>query len=231
MAGIGCEAPRAGGDLDATPRVIESTQRYRKKYVLAPGDELDVVVRQTPEVSRSCVVRPDGYISLPLLDDVEAAGLTIEDLDHSITERLGKTLTDPDVTVVATNVRPAEIFVAGEVRAPAAIALRDAPTAAQAIIRAGGFKDSACPQCVAVIRLVGDRLVAQVVEVGIAGQPGPYLTLQNVAMQSDDIVFVPKSGVAQFRRWIDDYVNAPVATLSPILQTYFQYRLIFELAN
>src|SRR5262249_10774254 len=66
-------------------QILKSETRFTKQYVLAPGDQIEVVVRAVPEVSRTVVIRPDGNISLPLLNDVMAAGMTAQELDANLT--------------------------------------------------------------------------------------------------------------------------------------------------
>src|SRR5512146_1068664 len=79
----GCVSPRAHkyAAQAEPPPPIQSEARYRKEYVLCPGDQIEVLVRRVPEVSRAVIVRPDGMISLPMLDAVPAAGLTVSELD------------------------------------------------------------------------------------------------------------------------------------------------------
>jgi len=222
-----CQSPRASGELTVTPEVAESTRRYKKEYLLSPGDSVDVVVRRHADVSRACVVRPDGYISLPLLDDVEAAGLSINELDARLTELLSERLRDPEVTVVATQTRPPVVYVLGEVVRPQPVQLRQASTAIQAIAYSGGFKNSAETESVAVIRLTEEgKLRAIMVELELSGQPAPYMALQNFLLGPDDIVFVPKRGISQLNEWLNAYVNQPLTGINTLLTTYTNYRLI-----
>ena len=72
----GCAAQRASKmEIPAGPRVMQSAMRFRKEYVLTPGDQIEVNVRRFPEITRALAVRPDGLITLPLLNDVTAAGM------------------------------------------------------------------------------------------------------------------------------------------------------------
>lgn len=222
-----CVAPQTELDLTVVPRVQEGTGRYRKEYLLGPGDTLDVVVLNHGNLSRKVVVRPDGFVSLPVLDDVRAQGLSIRELDEAITAGLSARLVDPEVTVIATSVRPAMVYVFGEVRAVAPIPLRDAATAAQAIARAGGFTDDAAKRYVTVLRLNEDgRLAALTPSREANAQPDPYIYLHNVPLQPDDMIIVPERGIAQFDRWIDSYLNRPLSGVNSVLGTYLSFRLI-----
>src|SRR5262249_16890879 len=123
-AALACESAMPSGSLTAPPAVLQSLQRYRAEYVLAPGDVVDVLVRDNTAVWGSWLIGPDGFISLPLLDDVSASGLTVRELDARVTELFGKRLREPEVTVIATTVRPAMVYVFGEVEQQKAVPLR-----------------------------------------------------------------------------------------------------------
>jgi len=106
-------------------------------YVIGADDTLHITVWKEPEMSATLPVRPDGKISLPLLDDVQAAGMTPMQLAASIKEKLKKYIADPRVTVVVTAMNSQRIFVAGEVNHPGAMALLPHMTMLQAISSAG----------------------------------------------------------------------------------------------
>jgi polysaccharide export outer membrane protein len=106
-------------------------------YVIGADDTLRISVWKEPDMNATLPVRPDGKISLPLLDDVQAAGLTPLQLKDSIKEKLKKYISDPRVTVVVTAMNSQRIFVAGEVNHPGAMALLPHMTMLQAISSAG----------------------------------------------------------------------------------------------
>jgi polysaccharide export outer membrane protein len=223
-----CVNPRAANvGVPAPPAVVQSTVRFRKEYVITPGDHLEVTVRRSPEVSRTVVVRPDGFITIPIANDVAAAGLTPMQLKDKLTSLLAQRLLNPEVTVIATQVKPAMVYVVGDVNAPQAVPLSNASTALQAIGLAGGFKRSAADRAVAVIRLSEDGFVrALPVDVTVKGQPGPYMAARAVPLMADDIIFVPENGRSQFTRALDDFVNRPLGGLSAVVSTYVNFRLI-----
>ena len=210
--------------IDVKPEVAMATKRYRKEYIMAPGDEIDVVVLKHAEVSRPCVIRSDGYISLPMLDDVKAAGLSPTQLDERLTELFSARLTDPEVTVIATQVRPPMVFVAGEVGATTVVLLRDAPTAAEAVLRAGGFTNWAKAKSVLIIRLRDDnRLIAMHVDMrGLRGQEAPYMALRCMPLQADDIVFVPKTRIYQVSLFVEQHINTILTGVNSVLNTWNQ---------
>ena len=106
--------------------------------MIGPEDVLNVNVWKEAEVSGSVPVRPDGKISLPLLNDIQAAGSTPMQLTNQITEKLKKFLTDPHVTVTVTAVNSRRVYIIGEVARPGAFPLQPNMTVLQALTSAGG---------------------------------------------------------------------------------------------
>jgi len=228
LALLGCAGQRAHvAKIPAPPEVVSSEARFRKEYVLVPGDQIEVAVRGVTEASRTLTIRPDGYISLPIAAEVMASGLTPRELGEKLTEVLSARLLKPEVTVIASQIRQPMVYVQGEVAAPAALPFRTAPTAMQAIASAGGFRRTAANRDVAIIRLSEDGYLQAIrVVANVGGQPGPYMALQTALLQPDDIVFVPESGRSQFGRVVDDFLNRPVQGVNALLGTYLNFKLI-----
>jgi len=107
------------------------------EYVIGPEDALHIAVWREADLTASLPVRPDGKISLPLLDDVQAAGLTPKQLADSITEKLKKYIADPRVTVVVTQINSKRIFINGEVLHPGPMTMLPSMTVLQALSSAG----------------------------------------------------------------------------------------------
>lgn len=107
------------------------------EYVIGADDTLHISVWKEPDLTETLPVRPDGKISMPLLNDVQAAGLTPTQLSTSITEKLKKYITDPRVTVVVTAMNSRRIFVTGEVNHSGPMALLPHMTMLQALSEAG----------------------------------------------------------------------------------------------
>ncbi len=106
-------------------------------YVIGADDTLHISVWKEPDLTVTVPVRPDGKISLPLLDDVQAAGITPMQLSGSIRDKLKKYIADPRVTVVVTAMNSRRIFVTGEVTHPGAMPLLPNMTMLQALSSAG----------------------------------------------------------------------------------------------
>lgn len=108
-------------------------------YVIGPQDVLDINVWKEPSVSRTVPVRTDGKISLPLIDDVQAAGLTPMQLTTSLTEKLKKYIEDPQVTVIVSQINSQRIYIIGQVQRPGAYPLLPGMNILQALSTAGGL--------------------------------------------------------------------------------------------
>ena len=121
-------------------------------YTIGPQDVLDISVWKEPELTRSVPVRPDGKISLPLLNDVQAAGLTPSELAAQITTNLKKFVTAPQVTVIVTAINSQRVFIIGEVLRPGAFPLLPGMTVLQALSSAGGFTQFASLSKIYILR-------------------------------------------------------------------------------
>jgi polysaccharide biosynthesis/export protein len=123
-----------------------------RDYRLGPEDVIDVFVWKEPDLSTSVVIRPDGKISLPLANELQASGKTAAELQQEITERLRIYLTQPVVNVMVKQINSLKISVLGEVRKPDVYRIKNRVTVLDAIAMAGGFTDLARPNRVIVLR-------------------------------------------------------------------------------
>lgn len=126
-------------------------------YVIGAQDVLDINVWKEVELTRSIPVRPDGKISLPLLNDVQAAGLTPMQLSAQITEGLKKFVTNPQVTVIVSAINSQRIYILGEAARPGAYPLLPGMTVLQALSSAGGFTMFANMKKIYVLRQEGGK--------------------------------------------------------------------------
>jgi polysaccharide biosynthesis/export protein len=137
----------AAGDSTAAKSVTTDPN-----YVIGPQDVLDINVWKEAELTRLVPVRPDGKISMPLLNDVQAAGLTPGQLAAQITEGLKKFVTNPQVTVIVTQINSQRIYILGEATRPGAYPLLPSMTVLQALSSAGGFTIFANTKKIYVLR-------------------------------------------------------------------------------
>jgi polysaccharide export outer membrane protein len=224
LAAGACSLPKSDVErVPTTPEVIRSSVRFQKEYLLMAGDQVEISVWRTPEVSRTVFIRPDGFVSLPLVQEVKAEGLTPRELAASITKALSTRLLKPEVTVIPMQVRQPMVYVLGDVRAPGGFPVRNAVTAAQAIALAGGALRSGSEGETTLIRLSEDGYLEAIAIGGqfSISQPGPYVTLAGTMLKADDIVFVPETGRSQVMRILSD-------VLVPF-QIYLNYKLIEQL--
>jgi polysaccharide export outer membrane protein len=112
---------------------IKKSATADPNYVIGAQDVLDINVWKEPDVSRVVPVRPDGKISLPLLNDVQAAGLTPAQLAAQITESLKKYVTSPQVTVIVATINSQRVYILGEVTRPGAFPLLPGMSVLQAL--------------------------------------------------------------------------------------------------
>lgn len=127
------------------------------QYVIGPEDVLYVHVWKEEALSRTVPVRTDGKISLPLVNDVQAAGLTPLQLREILTQKFKVFIDNPNVSVVVTEANSMKVYVSGQVKAPGVYRLRSETTVLQIIPMAGGFTDWANQKKILIIRNEGGR--------------------------------------------------------------------------
>jgi len=167
------QAPEASSDSD---------------YVIGADDTLRISVWKEPDLSETLPVRPDGKISMPLLNDIPAAGLSPLQLKESITEKLKKFIADPRVTVVVTSMASRRIFVTGEVVHTGPMTLLPHMTVLQALSQAG-FTQFANPKAIYLLRTENGKQVKlpfNYKEVVKGNHPE-----QNIVLKPGDTVVVP----------------------------------------
>jgi polysaccharide export outer membrane protein len=130
----------------------EVNRPLAKEFFLGPEDVVEVTVWRNQDLSRTVVVRPDGMISLPLIGDVQASGLTAAQVSERISKRLSEFKENPSVSVSVKEINSYFIYVVGEVVRPGKYPLKSYATVLQAISLAGGFTQYASKNKMAVIR-------------------------------------------------------------------------------
>jgi len=175
----------------ATPpsSVKEQEAQPNNDYRIGVGDVLNIQVWKETDLTRSVPVRPDGKISFPLLDDLQAAGLTPLELKSVLSERLKQYLSEPRVTVVVEEVNSYKVYVMGEVVTQGALILKNKTTLLQVISLAGGFTPYAKKSDIVVIRNNGkrDQRISLSYERILSGKSPE----QNLILEPGDTVVVP----------------------------------------
>ncbi len=160
-----------------------------EEYIIGPSDVLEIFVWKEPDFSREVMVRPDGRITLPLIDDIMAAGKTPMELKKEIQKRLQEYIDLPVVTVIVKGIESKYYYVIGEIAHPGGYLLNKPVTVLQALSLAGGFSEWAKKDKVMVIRTQkdGKRVIL-------------YFNYENAAkgreindfyLQAGDIILVP----------------------------------------
>ena len=176
------------------------------QYRLYPGDELDVAVASAPELNKTVVVQPDGRIMLPLLSPQMAAGRSAPELEQEIAQAYSSQLLRPDVTVTI-RAQPLKVFVGGEVAKAGVYDMPGDMDALRAIIEAGGFQDTAKKSQVVIIRRGHDgRPMMRTVNLDRAFRDAGHADL--VPLRRFDIIFVPKTGLAEVGVFMTQLRNA-----------------------
>ena len=158
-------------------------------YIIGPQDVIDVNVWKEPDISRTIPVRPDGKISLPLLNDVQAAGMTPAQLGAQITASLKKYVTNPQVTVIVTAINSQRIYVLGEVTRPGAFPLLPGTTVLRGLSSAGGFTQFAKMKAIYVLRLENGKQVKYPFNYkNVVGGKNPE---QDILLKAGDTIVVP----------------------------------------
>ncbi len=158
-------------------------------YVIGPEDVLQIIVWKNEQLTRTVPVRPDGFISLPLMDDIKAAGLTTPQLREVLVKRLSEFMPSPEVSVVVVDVRSFKVSVIGEVARPGRFELKSWTTVLDALAQAGGFTQFANRSRIVILRPNGrkiERIAFNYNKVITAGGED-----ENFYLQPNDIILVP----------------------------------------
>jgi len=163
------------------------------EYIIGPGDKLNIFVWRNPELSVTVDVRPDGRLSIPLVNDVVAIGKTPTQLGDELEQRLSKYIKEPVVTVIAEGfVGPfsEQVRVIGEAAQPRALPYRTGMTALDAMIEVGGLTRYAAGNDAVIVRTVDGRQVTYAVHLDDLINDGDVS--DNVALQPGDILIIPE---------------------------------------
>lgn len=169
---------------------VQAHHASAQEYLIGPEDVVEVMVWKNADLSRTASVRPDGKISLPLIGDIQAAGLTTEQLRVSIAEKLQSYYKEPpQISVILQQINSYAIYVLGEVRSPGKYVVKTDTTFLQAVTLAGGFTEFASKNRIMVRRRAGERL--QESSMGIKYADVLAGRQRNILLQPGDTIIVP----------------------------------------
>lgn len=178
---------KAAAATDPTP--LAAPIAVPADYKIGPQDVLRVDVWKEPQITRDVPVRPDGKISIPLLNDVQAAGLTPTELSAAIRQGLQKYITEPEVTVTVTQINSRRVFVTGEVAHPGAFPLLPDMTVLQVLSSCGGFTQFANTKKIFVLRTEAGKQVK--ISVNYKNLISGNKPEENILLQPGDTIVVP----------------------------------------
>ena len=173
-------------------------------YRVQVNDVLEFLFFKNTELNQARTVGPDGSLSLQLIGTVQVAGRTIEDITDEVTKRYAKELVQPQVTVAVKEYSGLKIYVGGEVNQPGIQVYRGGLTALQAVVAAGGFKTTASLSSVVLIHKGPQgEPIAGLVDLSRVLKHAEVE--RDVALAPADIVFVPRSGIANVNLFVEQY--------------------------
>jgi len=173
----------------ATSQAMSADKPHDNSFVIGNDDVLAINVWKEPDISRSIPVRSDGKISLPLVGEVQAAGLTPLALEKDIASKLKSYIAEPEVTVMVQQVNSQKFNILGQVAKPGTYVIANSPTVLDAIALAGGFRDFAKRKSIYVLRhgATGEtRIPFNYKDVS----QGKNMS-QNIKLQPGDTIIVP----------------------------------------
>jgi protein involved in polysaccharide export with SLBB domain len=213
LAGCATASPRpepAPSEIPAASTIADVGARpgALNEYLLQAGDQLTVRFYHHPDHDQEVAIRPDGRIALRGVGEVEVAGQSPDAAARRIATLYGVHLRDPEVSVHVVRFAGQRIYVGGEVGKPGFVPLASGMTTLQAVVEAGGFRDTARMKNVVVVRRSpgtnGPHLEGILVDLEAVVEAGDLS--KDLELQPSDIVFVPKTSIAKANDWVEKYI-------------------------
>lgn len=204
-------APAVRNPLPLEQLTAQAAKTPLQEYRIQSGDLLDVKFYYNADLNEQITVRPDGRISLQLAGEIKAAGLTPAQLTDLLAKTYASELKNPAITVIVRSFSLQRIYVDGEVNKPGLVNLVAPTTVLQSISQAGGLKDTARTDEIILIRQGADnKFTATMLNLEKVLDGTDFK--QDIALMPQDIIYVPKSHIANVNVWVDQYVrkNIPV---------------------
>lgn len=190
--------------LNLVSAVKVQAQPKVNQYLIGEDDNLRISVWQNQDMDQEVIVRPDGKISYPLVGDIQAAGLTIPELDDIITEKLKDFIKYPEVSISLRKMGGARVMILGQVSSPGLYSVTGARSIMEAIAMAGGLTRDSVPSSTVLIR--GGFNTPNIQRINVAKVFKGDLR-QNVILQSQDIIFVPRKFVTDLSYFLSQILD------------------------
>lgn len=172
-------------------------------YRIHPGDRLHVAFEYHPNDTRDVVVDNDGRLTMPVTGDIDVSGLTLQEVEKLIVDRSSRFLRNPlvDVTMLESKARA---FIGGEVLSPGFVPLTKPMTTLQAVIERGGFLPTANLSQIVIVSHAEGMPIARRLDLKDRLEAG---SLEQTLLSANDIVLVPKTGIAKANQFVQQYLN------------------------
>jgi len=184
----------------------DSSQEAASDYIIQLGDVIDVKIFGHKELNEKMRVRPDGKISLQLMGETRAVGLTPSELGEIIKTKYSKWFYHLNVAVIVQDFAGYKVYVGGEVKIPGLVTTFGNIPALEAIFMSGGFKDTAHPESVIIIRKGSDNQ-PHVRKLNLTAAISGKASEQNLLLKPFDVLYVPKSAVAKANLFVEQYIT------------------------
>ena len=194
--------PLSQNDVSGLQAVASSSHRL---YRIEPGDNVEIDYTYHPEMKQQEPVRPDGKITAKLVGELVVAGMTPAEVSDTLVQGTSDRLRNPEVTVRIQRFSAKEVYVGGEVGRQGAVPYRKGLSPLQAILAAGGFKDTARTDSVVLIRtnLSDQTFTSRKLNVQEAVATGAEEPLE---LAPNDVLFVPRSKIAEADLWVKQHI-------------------------
>lgn len=185
------------------------------RYQLVPGDVVEISYRYTPEFNQTVTIHPDGYVVLEIVGDIKLGGLSLEQARQEIIKKASRRLKDPEITLILKEFQKPYFVVSGEVAAPGKFEIREETTALQAVMMAGGFKDSAKSSQILVFRKINAEF-AEVKALNLKNIKKTSDLENDLTLKAGDIILVPRNNFSKIEKFVR--LTSLTAFLGPILR-------------
>lgn len=173
----------------------------RQRYILHAGDVVSLNYRYTPEFNQTVTIQPDGYVTLAIVGDIKIAGLTMDEVHERIIKIASGRLNNPELDITLKDFEHPYVVVAGEVDKPGKIELRENTTALQAVMLAGGFKDSAKDTKVILFRRINGDM-AEVRKLDLHNVRKTSDLERDTELQPGDMLLVTRNKMEHLSRFM-----------------------------
>lgn len=191
--------------MSAAAQKLSDTEKPTESYRIKAGDKLSVKFLNHPELNEpTLLVRPDGFVSLQMIDDLKAEGLTAVELRKKIEKSYDEILIDPIISVNITEFVQPSFFIGGQIAKPGKYSLRDGNTMVKAIFLAGGFTKDANRRMVLYARTNGAGKW-EVREVNVLKLIEKLSQSEDIGLSDGDYIFVPDSKLSKFNKAVESF--------------------------